>query len=93
MNDSEGIVFDSRSVEGIARNLRIGMRKLYYTSLQRLASPHKMEKIEPLQVRDICMNPLPEISLRSISGYQKFVPRTNLFMQTYFLFAFASLNK
>lgn len=52
-----------------------------------------MEKIEPLQVRDICMNPLPEISLRSISGYQKFVPRTNLFMQTYFLFAFASHNK
>ena len=63
-------------LRALARNLR-NETKTYYSSLQRLASPNKVERIEPLQVRDICVYPLPEISLRSISGYQKFVLRTN----------------
>ena len=59
-------------LRALARNLR-NETKTYYSSLQRLASPNEVGRIEPLQVRDICVYPLLEISLLSISGYQKFV--------------------
>ena len=41
MDDSEGIVHDSRSVEGVNPKPTDWKAKIYYTSLQRLASPIK----------------------------------------------------
>ena len=41
MDDSEGIIFDSRSVEEISPKPTDWGAKIFYTSLQRLASPIK----------------------------------------------------